>query len=129
MNIPVTERPLAGLTVVDLSQFLAGPLTSLRLADMGATVIKVERPGTGDLTRTLYLSDVDIGGTNTLFHAINRNKLGYRADLRKPDDLGKVKRLLQRAADVLLPDDLGEGLGAIAAVQSEGHVYDDIRAR
>jgi len=101
MNIPVTERPLAGLTVVDLSQFLAGPLTSLRLADMGATVIKVERPGTGDLTRTLYLSDVDIGGTNTLFHAINRNKLGYRADLRNPDDLAKVKRLLQRA-DVMI---------------------------
>jgi crotonobetainyl-CoA:carnitine CoA-transferase CaiB-like acyl-CoA transferase len=101
MNIPADERPLAGITVVDLSQFLAGPLTSLRLADMGATVIKVERPGTGDLTRQLYLTDVDIGGTNTLFHAINRNKLGYRADLRNAGDLGKIRKLIAQA-DVVI---------------------------
>ena len=66
--------PLAGLLVVDLSQFLAGPYASLRLMDLGARVIKVERPGAGDLTRSLYLTDTEIGGDSTLFHAINRGK-------------------------------------------------------
>jgi CoA:oxalate CoA-transferase len=45
-------------------------------------VIKVERPGTGDLCRNLYLSDTDIDGDNSLFHAINRNKESLTADLR-----------------------------------------------
>ena len=49
-------------------------LATLRLADLGARVIKIERPGTGDLGRTIYLSDTDVHGENTLFHAINRNK-------------------------------------------------------
>jgi Predicted acyl-CoA transferases/carnitine dehydratase len=46
----------------------------LRLQDLGARVIKVERPGAGDLTRSLYLTDTEIGGDSTLFHAINRGK-------------------------------------------------------
>ena len=75
MNVlPDADRPLAGLVVLDFSQFLSGPLASLKLADLGARVIKVERPGTGDLCRNLYLSDTDIDGDNSLFHAINRNK-------------------------------------------------------
>ena len=68
-----TERPLNGLTVMDFSQFLSGPLCGLKLADLGARVIKVERPGTGDLCRHLYLSDVEVDWDNVLFHAINRN--------------------------------------------------------
>ena len=47
-------------------------------ADLGARIIKIERPGQGDLCRTLYLTDTDIGGTNSLFHAINRNKATRR---------------------------------------------------
>ena len=49
MNATETEMPLKGLLVVDFCQFLSGPLATLRLADMGARVVKIERPGTGDL--------------------------------------------------------------------------------
>lgn len=93
-------RPLDGLLVIDLSQFLSGPLAALKLADLGARVIKVERPD-GDLGRRIYLSDVDTAGTNTLFHAINRNKEGYSANLKSPTDLVKVKALVAKA-DVVI---------------------------
>ncbi|MEM1108948.1 MAG: CaiB/BaiF CoA-transferase family protein [Planctomycetota bacterium] len=89
--------PLEDILVVDLSQFLSGPSASLRLADLGATVIKIERPGTGDICRQLYVSDVDIDGDSTIFHAINRNKLGYAADLKDPDDAAKVMKLIAKA--------------------------------
>ncbi len=85
------ERPLQGILVLDFSQFLSGSLATLRLADMGARVIKIERPGTGDLGRSLYLSDTDVHGENTLFHAINRNKESYAADLKNPSDLDKLR--------------------------------------
>ena len=85
------KRPtFKGLLVLDFSQFLSGPLATLRLADMGARVIKIERPGQGDLGRTLYLSDLDIDGVNTLFHAINRNKESFAADLKNPRDMDKA---------------------------------------
>ena len=99
--LPQSERPLDGLTVVDFSQFLSGPLCALKLADLGARVIKIERPGVGDLCRHLYLSDTDIDGDNSLFHAINRNKESYTADLKSPDDVEKVRRLIARA-DVVI---------------------------
>jgi crotonobetainyl-CoA:carnitine CoA-transferase CaiB-like acyl-CoA transferase len=95
------DRPLRGLLVLDFSQFLSGSLATLRLADMGARVIKVERPGSGDLGRLLYLSDTDVHGENTLFHAINRNKESYAADLKNPSDLDKLRRLIARA-DVMV---------------------------
>ena len=63
---------LEDILVVDFSQFLSGPSAGLRLADMGARVIKIEKPGTGDICRELYVSDVMIGGESTIFHAINR---------------------------------------------------------
>lgn len=93
--------PLAGITVVDFSQFLAGPSASLRLADLGATVIKVERPEIGDICRTLYVSDVAIDGDSTIFHAINRNKLGYAADLKDPADRSRIAKLVAQA-DVVM---------------------------
>src|ERR1700722_18996976 len=95
------ERPLQGILVLDFSQFLSGSLATLRLADMGARVIKIERPGTGDLGRSLYLSDTDVHGENTLFHAINRNKESYAADLKNPADLDKLRALIARA-DVMV---------------------------
>ena len=95
------DRPLSGILVLDFSQFLSGSLATLRLADMGARVIKIERPGSGDLGRSLYLSDTDVHGENTLFHAINRNKESYAADLKNPSHLEKLRQLIARA-DVLV---------------------------
>ncbi|WP_421760983.1 CaiB/BaiF CoA transferase family protein [Devosia sp.] len=96
-----TELPLTGLVVVDLCQFLSGPYASLRLQDLGARVIKIERPDGGDLSRRLYLSDTEIGGDSTLFHAINRSKESLALDLKNPADFAALKTLLGKA-DVML---------------------------
>lgn len=113
--------PLEGILVVDFSQFLSGPLCALRLADLGARVIKIERPGVGDLCRTLYLSDTDIGGANSLFHAINRNKESFTADLRDAGDRKMVTQLLARA-DVVIQN-FRPGV-----IERQGFGYDAVRA-
>ena len=92
-----SDLPLDGLLVVDLSQFLSGPYCALRLRDLGARVIKIERPDGGDLCRRLYLTDTEIGGDSTLFHAINRNKESFAVDMKNPVELESLKRLLARA--------------------------------
>ena len=92
---------LDDIVVLDFSQFLSGPSASLRLADMGAQVIKIEKPGSGDICRQLYVSDVMIEGESTIFHAINRNKQSYAADLKSKADVEKVKQLIAKA-DVLM---------------------------
>lgn len=89
-------KPLEGITVLDFSQFLSGPSATLRLADLGAEVIKIERPG-GDIARTMYVSDCKIGNDSTLFHAINRNKKGISIDLKQPENIEKIKKLVQKA--------------------------------
>jgi CoA:oxalate CoA-transferase len=94
-------KPLQGLLVLDLSQFLAGPSAALRLADLGARVVKIERPGTGDLCRQLYISNLELDGDSTLFHSINRNKESFAADLKKAADRAQVEKLIRRA-DVLV---------------------------
>ena len=96
-----TDLPLSGLLVVDMSQFLSGPYASLRMLDLGARVIKIERPDGGDLSRRLYLSDTEIGGDSTIFHAINRGKESLAIDLKDPADLAALKALLAKA-DVLI---------------------------
>ena len=63
--VSTISKPLEGITVLEFSQFLSGPAAGLRLSDLGANVIKIERPGSGDLCRTLYLSDTDLGGDST----------------------------------------------------------------
>ena len=93
--------PLDGVLVIDLCQFLSGPYASLRLQDLGARVIKIERPDGGDLSRRLYLSDTEIGGDSTIFHAINRSKESLALDLKNPDDIAALKKLIGRA-DVML---------------------------
>lgn len=94
-------RPLEGLLVLDFSQFLAGPSAALRLADLGARVIKIERPHTGDLCRQLYITNLEIDGDSTLFHSINRNKQSFAADLKNESDREMVSRLIAQA-DVLI---------------------------
>jgi len=97
----MTSLPLDGVLVVDLCQFLSGPYASLRLQDLGARVIKIERPDGGDLSRRLYLSDTEIGGDSTIFHAINRSKESLALDLKNPENIAALKKLLGRA-DVML---------------------------
>lgn len=92
---------LEDILVLDFSQFLSGPSASLRLADMGARVIKIEKPGEGDICRDLYVSDVDIEGESTIFHAINRHKESYAADLKNKEDIERIKQLI-READVMM---------------------------
>lgn len=92
---------LEDILVIDFSQFLSGPSAGLRLADMGARVIKIEKPGNGDICRELYVSDVKLEGESTIFHAINRNKESYAADLKKADDLEKIKILISEA-DIMI---------------------------
>lgn len=92
---------LNDILVVDFSQFLSGPSASLTLADMGARVIKIERPVTGDICRELYVSDVVIDGESSIFQAINRSKASYTADLKNETDLLKIRKLL-KYADVVI---------------------------
>jgi crotonobetainyl-CoA:carnitine CoA-transferase CaiB-like acyl-CoA transferase len=87
--------------VLDMSQFLAGPMAALRLGDLGARVIKIERPDGGDLCRRLYLSDTEIGGDSTLFHAINRGKESFAGNMKDPEDLKTIHALIA-GADVVI---------------------------
>jgi crotonobetainyl-CoA:carnitine CoA-transferase CaiB-like acyl-CoA transferase len=115
------ELPLDGVLVVDLCQFLSGPYASLRLQDLGARVIKIERPDGGDLSRRLYLSDTEIGGDSTIFHAINRSKESLALDLKNPADLASLRKLLGRA-DVMLQN-FRPGV-----IKRLGLAYDDVKA-
>jgi len=92
---------LEDILVVDFSQFLSGPSAGLRLADMGARVIKIERPGSGDICRELYVSDAVVEGESTIFHAINRNKESYQVDIKNAGDLEEIKNLIIKA-DVMI---------------------------
>lgn len=94
-------KPLEGLLVLDFSQFLAGPAAAMRLADLGARVVKIERPRGGDICRQLYITNLGVEGDSTLFHSINRNKEGFSADLKDPEHAAAVRRLVARA-DVLI---------------------------
>ena len=90
--------PLDGLIVADLSRVLAGPYASMMLADLGATVIKVESPA-GDETRTWSPPEHD--GIATYYLSINRNKRSIVLDFGDPDDVALVHELFRRADIVL----------------------------
>ncbi|QJY44647.1 CoA transferase [Pseudonocardia broussonetiae] len=92
--------PLAGVVVADFARILAGPYATMLLADLGATVIKVEGPPTGDDTRT-WTPPVSADGTATYYLSTNRNKRSIVLDLRDADDLAVARRLADRA-DVLV---------------------------
>jgi crotonobetainyl-CoA:carnitine CoA-transferase CaiB-like acyl-CoA transferase len=91
---------LTDVNVLDLSRVLAGPLCTMILGDMGARVIKVERPGGGDDTRG-WGPPFDERGESAYFLSVNRNKLGITADLDTPADLDLLKALA-RDADVVI---------------------------
>ncbi|MEO6521948.1 MAG: CaiB/BaiF CoA-transferase family protein [Mucilaginibacter sp.] len=94
-------KPLEDYLVIDFSQFLSGPSAALKLADLGARVIKMEKPGTGDICRHLYTSNVIINGESSVFHAINRNKESFAADIKNETDKAQIWELVKQA-DVVM---------------------------
>ncbi|MBQ6642664.1 MAG: CoA transferase [Saccharopolyspora sp.] len=92
------ELPLAGTTVVALEQAVAGPLASRHLADLGARVIKIERPGQGDFARDY---DAAVHGLSTHFAWLNRGKESLAIDLKSDGGLRAARELIARA-DVFL---------------------------
>jgi crotonobetainyl-CoA:carnitine CoA-transferase CaiB-like acyl-CoA transferase len=96
---PSSPGALDGVLVADFSRVLAGPLATMMLADLGATVIKVERPDTGDDTRAW--GPPWIGEMSTYYVGVNRNKRSVTLDLTDPADLALARTLALRA-DVLI---------------------------
>lgn len=93
--------PLNGLIVLEFCQYLSGPSAGLRLADLGARVIKIESPG-GDACRKLAIKNLWVEeGDSLLFHTINRNKESYIANLKDAEDVSAVKKLIGQA-DVMI---------------------------
>lgn len=90
-------KPLEGLIVLEFCQFLAGPSAGLKLADLGARVIKIERPVKGEACRQLSIKDLFVDDSSLLFHTINRNKESFAADLKNPEDLILIKKLIAKA--------------------------------
>ncbi|KZB85357.1 CaiB/BaiF CoA transferase family protein [Amycolatopsis regifaucium] len=114
------DTALGPLRVLDFSRVLAGPFATMLLADFGAKVVKVERPGTGDDTRS-WGPPYDAAGQATYFQSVNRNKTSAALDLGDPADLAKA-RALALAADVVVEnfrpgvmDRLGLGPDALRA--------------
>jgi crotonobetainyl-CoA:carnitine CoA-transferase CaiB-like acyl-CoA transferase len=89
-------QPLSGIRVLDLSRVLAGPLCSMMLGDLGASVIKVERPGGGDDTRGWGPPFAD-DGQSAYFRSANRNKLSLAANFADPDDRRLLLELIAEA--------------------------------
>ena len=98
--------PLAGVTVLDLTRILAGPFCTQTLGDLGADVIKIERPGSGDDTRRFappFLKD-DAGNDtveSAYFMAANRNKRSVAVDISKPEGQALIRRIAGKS-DVLV---------------------------
>src|SRR5204862_507630 len=106
---------LEGLLVVDLTQSVAGPFCTQILGDMGAEVVKVERPGRGDDARAW--APPYWGDESATFMSVNRNKRSLAVDMKQPDGRAVVERLIGRA-DVLVQslragavEELGQGSG------------------
>jgi CoA:oxalate CoA-transferase len=100
MSEPTPPLPLAGIRVIDLTQVVAGPYCTLMLADMGAEVVKIERPGHGDdLRRTMPYQGRE--GHEDYFNALNRSKKSVALNLKDKAHQALALRLIERA-DVLV---------------------------
>ncbi len=113
-------KALEGIRVIDFTQAMAAPFGTMNLADMGADVIKIEPPGTGEPTREL--SSVTQNGHSATFMTMNRGKRGLTVDLKRPEGVEIVTRLAQ-SADVFVQnyrpgvaERLGLGYDALRAV-------------
>ena len=110
--------PLEGITVVDCTQILAGPYCTMLLADMGADVVKIEKPQGGDDTRRMGPPFVD--GVAASFLMVNRNKRSIVLDLKNPEGAGILRKMVERA-DIMV-ENLRPG-----AMVKLGLGYEDVR--
>ncbi|KQX49896.1 MULTISPECIES: CoA transferase [unclassified Streptomyces] len=110
---------LSGIVVADFGRVLAGPYMTMLLADLGADVIKIERPGSGDDTRAWGPPFAD--GEATYFLGVNRNKRSVALDLADPEDLAAARAIVDRA-DVLV-ENFRPG-----TMEKLGLGYEDVRA-
>ncbi|HEY1436847.1 MAG TPA: CaiB/BaiF CoA-transferase family protein [Casimicrobiaceae bacterium] len=96
MNAPEPyDLPLSGIRVIDFTQVMLGPVCTQMLGDYGADVIKIERKGAGDLSRTTF--EPVVGHDNPVFCSLNRNKRSVAVDLKNPDHLAAVRALIADA--------------------------------
>lgn len=131
MSNDTAPRPLDGILVLDFSQFLAGPMAAMRLGDLGARIIKIERPNGGDIGRSLAFAGIVEDGDTLSFHITNRNKESFAANLKDAEDLAEVRALVAEA-DVIIQnfrpgimERLGLGYDAVRAL-NPGIIYASI---
>src|SRR5437660_6035349 len=94
MNAPEpNDLPLSGIRIIDFTQVMMGPVATQMLADYGADVIKIEKPGTGDLSRTSFPDD-PAGLLGPVFCSLNRNKRSIVLDTRSPEGRSVVFKLI-----------------------------------
>jgi crotonobetainyl-CoA:carnitine CoA-transferase CaiB-like acyl-CoA transferase len=102
----MTALPLSGIKILDLTRVLAGPLSAQMLGDLGAEVIKIERPGTGDDARAFgppYLTDPEgkANNNNSFYLCANRNKMSVTVNIAKPEGQAIIRELA-RDVDVFM---------------------------
>ncbi|MPY72350.1 MAG: CoA transferase [Alphaproteobacteria bacterium] len=119
MAEPPVARPLEGLRVLDMTQFLAGPFATQILADLGAEIVKLEAP-VGDWSRTLPPHFV--GGESCYYLSINRSKRAIAVDMKAPEGL-ELARKLADSSDMLIENFRPGVLGKL------GFGWDDLSAR
>lgn len=127
-TMPHSDGALSGITVLDATQMLAGPIAATRLGDLGADVIKIEPPGRGEFNRTHGFDDIRIGGEMSTFLAVNRNKRSFAVDLKNPLAEDAIRDLVA-GADVFIQnfrhgtaERLGVGYEQLAAI-NPGLIY------
>lgn len=116
----MSTQPLCGIRVVDLTRVMAGPFCTMLLGDLGADVVKIERPGTGDDTRSWGPPFID--GISAYYLCVNRNKRSVTLDLKHPAGQEILWRLIERA-DVLV-ENFSPG-----TVERLGFGYERVRER
>ena len=111
-------KPLSDITVLDLSRILAGPYCSMMLGDLGADVIKIERPGAGDDTR--HWGPPNIGGESAYYLCVNRNKRSLTVNLKAPEGQEMIRQLAGKS-DILIEN------YKMGTLQKMGLGYEDLK--
>ena len=116
-----SKQALEGIRVLDFTQMMLGPLCTQMLADLGADVIKIERPGKGEWMRSMPMIGQLVGGDSAAFHSFNRNKRSVTVDLKSPEGRGALIDLAKQC-DVVV-ENFRSGV-----MDRLGLGYDDFKA-